>query len=78
MNNFHPLEVVGSGSDTQLQVDENLNSITRGLEMQIIVEITKPQGYILQQKIQMDRSISHLQSIAVDRSHIPWLMCSDE
>ena len=25
MSNFHPLEVVGRGSETQLQVDENLN-----------------------------------------------------
>ena len=25
MSNFHPLEVVGRGSDTQLQVGENLN-----------------------------------------------------
>ena len=25
MSNFHPLEVVGRGSDTQLQVDKNLN-----------------------------------------------------
>ena len=24
MNNFHPLEVVGRGSEMQLQVDENL------------------------------------------------------
>ena len=25
MNNFHPLEVVGRGSETQLQVGENLD-----------------------------------------------------
>ena len=25
MSNFHPLEVVGRGSKTQVQVDENLN-----------------------------------------------------
>ena len=25
MNKFHPLEVVGRGSETQLQVGENLN-----------------------------------------------------
>ena len=25
MSDFHPLEVVGRGSETQLQVDENLN-----------------------------------------------------
>ena len=25
MSNFHPLEVVGRGSDAQLQVGENLN-----------------------------------------------------
>ena len=29
MENFHPLEVVGRDSETQLQVDENLNK--RGL-----------------------------------------------
>ena len=28
MSNFHPLEVVGRGSETQLQVGENLNKIT--------------------------------------------------
>ena len=28
ISNFHPLEVVGRGSETQLQVDENLNKIT--------------------------------------------------
>ena len=27
MSNFHPLEVVGRGSETQLQVGENLNKI---------------------------------------------------
>ena len=27
MINFHPLEVVGRGSETQLQVGENLNFI---------------------------------------------------
>ena len=27
MSNFHPLEVVGRGSETQLQASENLNSI---------------------------------------------------
>ena len=27
-NNFHPLEVAGRGSETQLQVGENLNGIT--------------------------------------------------
>ena len=26
MSNFHPLEVVGRGSETQLQVSENVNS----------------------------------------------------
>ena len=29
MSNFHPLEVVGRGSETQFQVGENLNKITR-------------------------------------------------
>ena len=28
MSNFHPLEVVGRGSETQLQVGENFNKIT--------------------------------------------------
>ena len=28
MSNFHPLKVVGRGSETQLQVGENLNFIT--------------------------------------------------
>ena len=28
MSNFHPLEVVGRGSETQLQLGEDLNSIT--------------------------------------------------
>ena len=27
LSNFHPLEVVGRGSETQLQVSENLNDI---------------------------------------------------
>ena len=29
MSNFHPLEVVGRGSETQLHVGENLNCITQ-------------------------------------------------
>ena len=28
MSNFHPVEVVGLGSETQLQVGENFNHIT--------------------------------------------------
>ena len=28
VSNFHPLEVVGRGSETQLQVSENLNKLT--------------------------------------------------
>ena len=28
MSDFHPLEVVGRGSETQLQVSENINKIT--------------------------------------------------
>ena len=28
MSNFQPLEVVGRGSETQLQVAENLNKLT--------------------------------------------------
>ena len=29
MHNFQPLEVVGRGSETQLQVGENLNKFTQ-------------------------------------------------
>ena len=29
MSKFHPLEVVGRGSETQLQVGGNLNSLTQ-------------------------------------------------
>ena len=28
VSNFHPLEDVGRGSETQLQVDENFNKVT--------------------------------------------------
>ena len=28
MSHFHPIEVVGRGSETQLQVGENLNKLT--------------------------------------------------
>ena len=28
--NYHPLEVVGRGGETQLQVGENLNTLTKG------------------------------------------------
>ena len=31
MSNFHPFEVVGRASDTQLHVGAKLNSITQGL-----------------------------------------------
>ena len=30
--NFHPLEVVGRGSETQLQVDKTLNSMMQRLK----------------------------------------------
>ena len=30
MSSFHPLEVVGRGSETQLQVGETLNTISTG------------------------------------------------
>ena len=29
MSHFYPLEVVGRGSETQLQADKNLNSVIR-------------------------------------------------
>ena len=35
MSNFHPLEVVYRGSETQLQVDENLNMITDRVDKQM-------------------------------------------
>ena len=31
MSNFHPLEVVSRGSDTQLHVGENLNKINQSI-----------------------------------------------
>ena len=31
MNNFHPLEVMGRGSETQLQVGENVHSTAQPL-----------------------------------------------
>ena len=37
MSNFHPLEVVGRGSETQLQLGENLNKLTLALIDQINV-----------------------------------------
>ena len=33
MNNFHPLEVVDRGSETQLQVGENLNYLKNNLTL---------------------------------------------
>ena len=39
MINFHPPEVVGRGSETQLQVGENLNKLTwHNTGMQILVQ----------------------------------------
>ena len=35
MSNFQPLEVVGRGSETKLQVAENLNKLTQQDEGQI-------------------------------------------
>ena len=32
MSNFHPLEVVGRGSEAQLQVGQNLNNLIRRLK----------------------------------------------
>ena len=37
MSNFHPLEVVGLGSETQLQVGENLNYETKRSMFRIIL-----------------------------------------
>ena len=33
MSNFHPLEIVGRGSETQLQVGENLNKLISALRV---------------------------------------------
>ena len=41
MGNFHPLEVVGRGSETQLQVDENLNFTTKPSSTRMIVDCGK-------------------------------------
>ena len=38
MNNFHPLEVVGPGSETQLQVGDNLNYLNYVTEYDLCVE----------------------------------------
>ena len=39
MSNFHPLEVVGCGSESQLQMGENLNKLSRRrVNMSIICE----------------------------------------
>ena len=42
MGNFHPIEVVGRGSETQLQVGENLNDLiyhTQSSPIMIVVNI---------------------------------------
>ena len=44
MCNFHPLEVVGRGSDTQLQVGENLNKVTQRAEACICLRRTVIRG----------------------------------
>ena len=52
MNNFHPLEVVGRGSETQLQVVENLkkdNSEGKGLKASRAIKtlpLTSPENYL--------------------------------
>ena len=35
MSNFHPIEVVGRGSETQLQLGENLNSSSRASRVNV-------------------------------------------
>ena len=37
MINFHPPEIVGRGSETQLQVGKNLNSIILNIGLNIII-----------------------------------------
>ena len=41
MSNFHPLEVVGRGSETQLQVTVNLNMIKGLIFEQVSVKLSK-------------------------------------
>ena len=42
MSNFHPLEVVGRGSETQLQVGENLNYLIIHLKGSYIMYMALP------------------------------------
>ena len=39
MSNFHPLEVVGRGSETQLQVGENLNYLISALRVKLLLRL---------------------------------------
>ena len=39
MSNFHPLEVVGRGSETQLQVGDNLNSLIQRFKGYTVCDI---------------------------------------
>ena len=39
MSNFQPLEVVGRGSETQLQVGENLNYLIGGSMVRVLTTI---------------------------------------
>ena len=39
MNNFHPLEVVGRGSETQLQVGEILNDVSQRFRVNLIYSL---------------------------------------
>ena len=42
MDNFHPLEVVARGSETQLQVGENLNKTTlRGKDKKLPLDVNQ-------------------------------------
>ena len=36
MSNFHPLEVVGRGSETQLPVGENVNKLTQQMRINLL------------------------------------------
>ena len=42
MSDFHPLEVVGRGSETQLQVGENLNKLIQQDEGQQLTPSSHP------------------------------------
>ena len=50
MSSFQPLEVVGRGSEAQLQVAENLNKLTwdwKGWKLELTMLTLSPPGYLI-------------------------------